>query len=178
MSNWYSDLLTETGISQIALPSTPKINAAGVSHGRIRYKRCLWTGLALTTEEVRLMTLKSGDRLLQLFMSTVAGTLPTAGDWDLGLYATGSNHDGAEEDHDIFGAANDATSAQARVDIFTAGALTDRDRGRTLWEIASVGLASYTEDPLKEMDIVGTIDTSFTILALTCVVEAIYTSGD
>ena len=81
-------------------------------------------------------------------------------------------------DDDLFASALDVTSAIARTESFKeATTLGDTDRGKTLWELAAIGAASYTADPMEDWDLVGTTDTG-TNAALKLSVEIVYTSGD
>ncbi len=179
MGQWYSDLISGNGESVITLPTTPKINPAGRAHGRVRYKRAHFVGLPLDVvpDQVRLATFKSSDRILELFQ-TMDG-LPSAGNQDLGFYESGVNHDGPIINNgDEFLDAFVVTGAVARVDKFDGNDFADEDRGKTIWELLVVAGQTYTEDPLLNIDLVLTIDTSYTVLVNTEDYEMFYTAGD
>ena len=179
MATWYSDLISGDGSSVITLPDLPKINSAGVNHGRIRYKKARIVGLFLDTEQLRLMTFKSGDRLIELLVSSDGNG--TGSECDLGLYLEGNAHDGAVVDSNLFADALSITGALARVDQIegAGGALNIDDRGKTLWEMLNAGGAtSYTEDPHLSYDLVMLMSASSVTNGPDMAIEAYYTSGD
>ena len=176
MASFFSDHFSADGSNKSTV-DIQKRASAGISHGRLRYKRAsIDTVDTANADEVRFCQFKSSDRIIEVFV-TGDGT-PSAGTMDIGLYKSGTAHDGAVIDDDLFASALAIDSASARVDEFTeATTLGNLDRGKTLWELATVGAASYTSDPMEDWDLVGTTDTGTTgNLAMT--VEVIYTSGD
>lgn len=179
MTTWYSDHFGTDGDNDTSLADPPKIVSAGISHGRVRYKRGYFKGLALQVapDVIRFFQLRSKDRLLELLISSDGGS--DAGALDIGLHLAGTNHDGAVVDQDLFASAQDISSAIERTDIFNESAvLQHEDHGKTLWELAAVGAASYTEDPQLVFEVTGTITTSFTTADSILVLEAYYTAGD
>lgn len=189
MTQWYSDHFSHSektgagynGNNVTTLPSPlPMIQSAGISHGRIRYKRASITGLPLVTtpDVLRFFSLKSSDRLLELYLSCDGGS--TAGAVSTGLHEAGSNHDGAVVDADLFDTAQSIASALNRQEAWAGGALANFgvNRGSYLWQQAAVGAASYTEDPKILFDVTCTVTTSFTVADSELVLEAYYTAGD
>ncbi len=183
MPSMYSDHFSATGVvatlaGEITLDMQKRLSA-GLGHARLRYKRAhINVGTAAGIgDKLRLMQFKSSDRLAQLFVTSDGGC--TAGAGDLGLYQSGLEHDGAGIDADLFASALVVSAAIARVDEFKeATTLGDGDRGKTLWEQAAVGAASYTVDPGGSFDLVMTITMAVTVAVVDLVFEAIYTSGD
>ena len=80
---------------------------------------------------------------------------PTAGTFNIGIYQAVMANQGISLtaiDDDLFASAQTAATAiayDARVSVFDeAGTLDDvMDRGKTLWALAAIGAATYTEDP-------------------------------
>ncbi len=98
----------------------------------------------------------------------------------VGLYKKGDADDGAVIDVDLFGSTIDWSGAIARTDYFTeAGTLDNWDRGKTLWELAAIGAASYTSDPRETWTIAATTtqDIDATAGAVEMLVEALYVAG-
>ena len=180
MANYFSEHYTTTvGGTSI---DDPRIKVApGISHSLVRYKRGSVTVAAGVTddEQCRFFSLKSADRLYQLFLSTpsLTGTTMTS---DAGLYLKDL---GALIDLDLFCAAgtspcDDLTVAVARVDLFALGVLEDEDRGKQLWQLADEGGGTFTVDPNEEWDIVLTMNTETAVtVGAEFVMEAFYTSG-
>ena len=179
MATWFTDLLSGDGASVIALPDLPKINSAGVNHGRIRYKKAFASGLFLDTEEIRLMPMKSGDRLIELLVTSDGnGTGSTA---HLGISLEGNAHDGLTIDPNLFADDLVINVPIARVDQIEAagGALNGDDRGKTLWEMLNAGGAtSYLEDPMLRYELVFLLTASAVTNGPALTVECYYTSGD
>lgn len=154
---------------------------AGLGHSRVRKKiarMTVGTG-AVIGSELRMMQIRSSDRIGEIFVSSDGGATAFAA--DLGLYKVGSSdaHDGAVIDAELFASALALSTAIARVDQFKeATTLDDEDRWKTAWELAAVGAASYTEDPQEDWDIVLTVTTALTVALNEVVVEITYTSGD
>ena len=185
MATYFSDHYVDaTDATRISNPATDQSSLdtayrapAGIAHARLRKKRAACSTLALTTDEVRVMTFKSNDRLFDLTVSGDGGS--TAGAINLGLYLTGNRHDGAVVDVDLFASALTTSSAIARVDHFEESAtLSELNRGWQMWEIAAVGAGTDTEDPQTQYDLVFVPSTSFTVANTVLVFEALYTAGD
>lgn len=179
MATYYSDLIGADGDNDTTLPAVTKINSPGSSHGRVRYKRASVTAMPLTTDTVRMMTMRSGDRLRSLTLSTDANS--TAGAVNVGLYLRGGpSHGGAVVDADLFASAVDTTTAALdQTDVLVeAATIVGTDRGKTLWEMAALGDGTDTSDPVVEYDIVITPSTSLTVADSILVLEAEYVAGD
>lgn len=187
MTQWFSDHLSLPGttagfggITVNTLPDPlPVVSSAGVGHGRIRYKRATITGLPLVTtpDVLRFFSMRSGDRLFELLLSSDGGS--TAGAVHIGIYLAGTNHDGAVVDADLFASAQTISTALDRTDVWTESTTLDgTDRGKALWEQAAVGAGTDTSDPDVVYDICATVSTSFTVADSELVLEAYYTSGD
>ena len=176
MATYFSDHFSSDGSNKSTADMQIRASA-GISHGRLRYKKASIDSVDTANgEQIRLAQFKSSDRIIEIYV-TGDGT-PSAGNMDLGLYKSGAAHDGAVIDDDLFASALDVTSAIARTESFKeATTLGDTDRGKTLWELAAIGAASYTADPMEDWDLVGTTDTG-TNAALKLSVEIVYTSGD
>jgi hypothetical protein len=183
MANYYSDHFS--GVNAVTLATdnsvldNSKILATGVGHGRVHYKRAELTLTTLVDGDfVRMMQFKSGDRLNQLNKTnTDSGSTGTVA---LGFYKTGRSHDGEGVETDIIVTGDVFTTAYNKLDIFSSGAATadlELHRGKALWEIASFGSASYTEDPMEDWDLVVECIQTFAD-PTTFFFEAFYTSGD
>lgn len=178
MSTYFSDHYS-TGLSITALPATEVNPDAGISHGRVRYKRAQVTALALTTDTIRMFTMRSDHRLIELVISS-DGT-SGAGAVNVGLYLTGSAHDGAVLDADLFGSAVTISTAIHRTAVLVESAvLQHEDGGKRLWEMVVIGAdpLSWTVDPQLRFDVVLVPSTSFTGTASILTLEAYYTAGD
>jgi hypothetical protein len=101
---------------------------------------------------------------------------------NVGLALSGDNHDGAVEDADLFVSALVTSTAKDpwAVDSFAeSGTLAGVDRGKTMWEIATLGAGTnYTADPGVNFDIIVVPSTSFTVTADEITMIAYYTAGD
>ena len=177
---FFSELFAEA--STPTTLDSQKRAPAGVSHGRKRYARAeVLTTATLTTDtaasQIRVKQFKSGDRIHKITVHNTADG--GSGAVNMGLWKSGTAHDGAVVDADIFLAAQSVSGASAAggIEGFTDGALDDFDRGKTLWELATVGAASYTSDPMEDWDVVITA-TATVATAQNYVVEFEYTSGD
>lgn len=179
MTVWYSDHFGTDGDNDTSLPATIKTVSAGVSHGRVRYKRATITGLPLLTtpDVLRFYTLHSSDRIINQWISSNGGS--DAGAIDIGLYLSGTNHDGAAVDVDLFSSAQDISSAIHKTAALVESAvLQHEDAGKTLWAMANIGAATLTADPDVNYDICGTVTTAFTTTDSILTLECLYTSGD
>lgn len=182
-SNHYSADVGATG-HFTTLSNPPILVAPGRGHTRFRRKEARLTvpsGQDLGDNDViRIMDLKSSDRLINLYFTMDANWGATT-TFNVGLYEKGNNNDGAVVDEDLFGDAIDWSGAIARVDYFDeATTLGNIDRGKTLWEQAAVGDATYTTDPGIMFTVTAqtTQDISATAAAVVMMVEAYYMSND
>jgi len=179
MTVWYSDHYGADGDNDTSIASPPVVVPVGIKHGRVRYNRATITGLPLQTapDVLRFFTMKSGDRLLELLLSSDGGS--GAGAIDVGIYLAGTDHTGAVVDADLFASAQAISTAIERTDIFNESAvLQHEDHGKTLWALAAIGAGSDTVDPEVLYDICGTVTTSFTTTDSILTLEAYYTAGD
>lgn len=181
MADYYSEHYTETVGGTAVQDPRPK-TAPGISHSPLRYKRGSVTPAAgVTDDEIcRFFTLKSSDRLIHLYLSTLSltGTTMTA---DGGVYLADG---GALVDLDLFCAAatsplDDLTVAVVRVDLFALGLLENEDRGKQLWELINdAGAVTYAQDPNLTYDIAITMNTETAVTAASeLILEAVYTAG-
>ena len=182
MATRYSDHFSTTGDDGDSLDMQVRVSA-GIGHGRLRYKRARANGLFTTSDTVRMMTFKSNDRLIELWLSYDGAN--TAGAVNVGLYLSGSNHSGAVVDADLFCTLQTTTTLAIRTDIMgePASALIavageEEVRGLPLWKQASYGAGTDTVDPMTEYDIVITPYTTIAGADSLMTLEAYYTSGD
>ena len=120
------------------------------------------THFQLTTDHdandvILLMPIPSNFRPTQFRFSTDGGA--TAGAANVGLHTV--SDDGATAtvvDADLFASAQSVTTAATATDIIAY--LNTEDRGKTLWEIAALGAATYTADPKIEFWLTLTISTN------------------
>ena len=151
--NYYSPHYTAdtpTALVGTSQDDPPFFIEPGLRHGTVRHSHALidisGTTLA-TTEQLRMLSMKSSDRLIEAYLTnTHTGTALT---FDVGLYEIGANHDGADKDKNLIATITDGTVA-TRTALF-ADILSDLDRGKTLWE-----LLGESEDPQVLYDVVLT----------------------
>ena len=179
MATYYSNLIQPDQTTPTTVPTIRAITSAGQHRGRLRYSRAeinFASGTDLADNEViRWVTLKSSDRIIELHASSDADWRSTA-TFNIGLYLTGSNHDGAEADEDLFASAVDFQNAVARTDVFKeATTLTDMDRGKPIWT-----LLGASADTATSYDLVwqATANIDATADATNSVMEVYYVSGD
>ena len=174
MPNYYSPHFTvDTPTATVGTSAdVPRIKAApGLRHAGVKHSHALidisGTDLA-TTEVLRMFTMKSSDRLLELYLTnTHTGSALT---FDVGLYDVGNNHDGAVVDANLLATITDGTAA-TRTALF-ADILGDTDRGKALWEL--LGLSA---DPIKDYDVCLTAVTVTTVTEGISLLEAVYKAG-
>lgn len=161
MARAYSNHFHSTGISVLAGTTTydPQLKIpAGIGGARLKVKTARATvGTAGMTsgDELRMMRMKSSDRILRISWASDGGSTTYAA--DVGLYLAGSNGDGAVVDADLFASALALASGGALTEFFAESTvLTDEDRGLMLWQLADIGAATLTADPKVEYDIVLT----------------------
>jgi hypothetical protein len=162
---------------------TQKRASAGFSHARVRrtHARVGLGTVAGVSDQVRMLTLKSSDRLYSLLLSSDGGS--TAGDADLGFYKTGDAHDGAlpsTNSVDCFSSTAVATDTAAnRVEHFVLGDFDEENMGLQVWELINISDgATYTSDPGGTFDITFTMTVASTVALNIVQLEAFYTAGD
>jgi len=174
VATYFSDHFS-TGANQTAVDRA-KRPPGGVGGGVLMYKRA--SAIPTDTADgdiIRMITMLSSDRIIQIFYSSTAGG---AGTVDIGLYAAGDNHDGAVIDDDVFASAIAVTAAVARTDEFIeAATLEDQDRGKQLWQLVDEGAGTYTTDPFEQWDICFTLDTGTTTASAEFTLEVLYTTA-
>lgn len=156
---------------------------AGWSHSRMRRSHArmgIGSDVAVG-EEVRILTLKSSDRLYSLLVSQDGGA--TACDGDLGIYLSGAANDGALP----AAACVDAFSSTAivldtaanRVEHFELGDYDTENMGLQMWELVNItAAATYASNPFVNFDLTWTMTVEATVGASLVQVEAFYTAGD
>ena len=171
--------LAGTGGLPIVLSTNAASQDADFAHGRVRKSIATLTIPIGTADNTiaRMITMRSGDRITDLTMTTitigVGGTLTGT----FGVYQTTSD---TAVDADIFDAAVDfETPAFARAEAFDVGALTDVHRGTPLWVCTNVGASSYDDNPNEQWDLAFdlTITSAITTAPVTQV-EVTYIAGD
>jgi len=179
MATYYSNNFTTTaGLSATTLEDG-FIPYVGDINGRMRTKRMTFIpGAAMSAADVvRMGQFRSTDRLYALYYESadMTGTSTI----DIGLYLSGANHDGAVIDDDLFASAIDTSGqAVAYADILTSAALTPTDRGKSLWEQAAVGAASYTTNPNVMFDMTILVNAATASTTAGFALQAIYVAGD
>ncbi len=175
MSVYFSDNLAAAAANTTLVTGFKA--SVGIRHARERTSVARVTSMALTTDTVRMLTLKSSDRLLALELASDGGS--TAGEVNIGIYLTGAAHDGAVVDVDVFAAAQSVATEIDLTDIFVQATTLDGvDRGKELWAIAAVGAGTDTEDPRVDYDIVIVPSTSLSVAVSELTLVATYTAGD
>jgi len=182
MATYFSNHYTSTGIEQTAVDAGFRVSAA-ISHGRVRYKRADATGLFLTTDTVRMFTMQSGYRLLELWLSSDGYS--GAGAINIGLHKSGNAHDGLVIDADLFATAQTTSTIITRTNMLSEGgsaaiavATESAVNGLPLWQLAAMGAGTDTSDPGESWDFTITPSTSHTTNNILLTLEAYYTAGD
>jgi hypothetical protein len=179
MTTWYSDHYS-SGVAQSAKPDPFVAIKSSKRHSRMRVSRAEVDLTAQATADgdiIRLMTLKSNDRIYSIKNASDGGATALT-TWDLGVYATGDDNDGAVLDINMFGAALDEDTGYAMTErILTDANINDEDIGMELWELVNLGAATtYSADPVINMDLCVTILNGLALGSRnTTIVE--YTSG-
>jgi hypothetical protein len=174
MPTFFSDQWT-TGLDQTSLPTLPSETEphAGIKHARERVTIGRMTVTNAAAGDIfRFLTLRSSDRLLALYFSTL-GIMTGADDASLGIYLSGDNHDGAVEDVDLFDVVLDLLAVSNHADMFTNAALTHMQRGQPLWE-----LNGDSVDPHVNYDVAITTIAEPVGAADVLAIEAHYLAGD
>lgn len=155
----------------------------GPAHARTRTTLATYDGAPTTSDTLVIGYFKSSDRIIDIDNFTDGAA--SAGALNVGLHSVNFANGDTEltvVDADLFASALPVTLAiayDAANSIFDeAGTLDDvMDRGKTLWELAAVGAASYTEDPGLTFAITATPST--TVDAATEMgFEVTYVAGD
>lgn len=171
MASYFSDHYAALTANTTLLPN--QVNSVAKKGSRVRYIRSEleFTGAFAINEVARMFDLKSSDRLIQLFLTT--DDLGTVGSLNIGLYLSGSAHDGAVVDLDCFATAVLVTSAVARTDVLLESTtFAIETRGKELFRYAAL-----TVDPVVQYDI-AIVANAATDAAGTVVLEALYLAGD
>jgi len=146
-SNHYSPAIGATGhFTTLRSPMTPI--AVGLDHSRVRHisaQLVVPSGTDMDSGDIiRLFDISSNARILELPFSMDANWGATT-TFHIGVYAKGSNNDGAVIDVDLFASTVDWSGAIARTDYFTESSTLDNwDRGKALWELVNIGLGAST----------------------------------
>lgn len=177
MATYYSDhFSTSAGATSVDRNHRPVV---AISHGRLRYKRGKILFTPAANDIVRMFSMRSGDRLIELLLT--ADDFGGAHTVNVGLWKAGANHDGAVIDADLFASAVDVgTAAVARTDVMLeAGTFTlPVGRGSPLWELADAGAGTYTADPDETWDVGIEVASSTSPAASDVVLEAYYTAAN
>jgi hypothetical protein len=184
-SNYFSDHLgaARSGDEETTLANPDTAIPSGISHSRLRCSIAtinMIDTLPVANDVYRLFTLKSSDRIMQLWMSSDA-TAAGSNTLDVGCYLEGGKglHNGAVLDMDLFATDLDIATGFAMTNILHEGAfITDEEAGTTLWAMVVSGAdpLSWTKDPMVNIDItanVGTAATNGGLYRFMC----FYTSG-
>lgn len=188
MADFYSDHYSnDQGVTGhfVTLLTAHKNVAVGKSHSRVRRKACYISvpnaqDLA-DNDVIRLMDFKSSDRLTEIYASMDANWGATT-TFNIGLYLKGADNAGAVVDEDLFAGQIDWSGTIARVDYFNGanGSLDEWDRGKELWELAAIGAATDTVDPLTTYTLALTCsqDISAAAALVEMLIEVYYVAGD
>jgi len=173
MPNYYSPHFTvDTPTALVGTSAdSPRIKVTpGLRHGGVKHTHALIDisgTLLATTQVLRMFTMKSSDRILEMYLTnTHTGTLT----FDVGIYLAGPTHDGAVEDANLFATITDGTAA-TRTALF-ADILSDLDRGKAIWE-----LNGDTVDPIVDYDVCLTAVTVTTVTEGSSLLEVEYKAG-
>lgn len=179
MARAYSNHFHSTGVSVLAGTTTydPQLKIpAGLGGAIMKVKTARATvgTVGMTSgDELRMIRMKSSDRIFRLSWASDGGSTTYAA--NLGLYLAGSNADGALVDADLFAAALALATGSVLADVFAANNLADEDRGKQLWQLADIGAATLTADPKVEYDIVLTSTATGTTVVETVLLMVEYT---
>ena len=152
--NYLSDHYNKTAAS--ALPQIPAIIVPqSVDKAYLRYKRGevdLSASSISAGDQIRMFTLKSGDRINEMVISTDASWVFVA---NLGLYQAGFKHTGIVLDADLFASALDfdgGGSGLIQQEVLTeATTILDEERGTPLWT-----MLGQSEEPFEYWDMTFT----------------------
>ena len=182
-SEHFSAAVGQTGHFTTLSAPVPLV-PVGIKHARNRRTAALMTvpsGQDLASGDIiRLLDLKSSDRLVKLYASMDANWGATT-DFDIGLYLKGADNAGAVVDADLFAAAVDWSGEIARVDQFAVGDLDDWDRGKQMWELVNaVTSSTYSVDPgvVFTVALTASSNNDAAADAVEMLIEAYYIAGD
>lgn len=184
-SNHFGPKVGETGHFTTNTQAGRLVNA-GERHGRVRHSHALVTVPTATdladNDEIMWLGIKSSDRIGELRVSCDANWGATT-DFNIGLHkVTATGALGTVIDEDLFAGQIDMSGAIARVDYFAGsnGSLDNWDRWKMAWELAAIGAASYTVDPVEQWAITFTASSnnSAAAAAVEMMVEVLYKAGD
>ena len=183
-SNHYGPDVGETNHFTTLSSPVPQVSV-GLKHSRLRRTAAQLTVPAATNladdDVIRLLDLKSSDRLIHLYTS-MDGNWGATATFNVGLYLkNGESNNGAEVDEDLFVAGADWQNAVARVDQLAVGTLDDWDRGKALWEqVNAVTASTYSVDPQVVFTVAATCSANNDVVAgaVEMLVEAFYVAGD
>ncbi len=163
MANFNSDNVVAGAITDLYDSSHKSLG--DFSHARGRKKRMkLQTGATTSSSDTMVLGFfKSADRIYDIRLSTNSAT-PTTGAINLGLYKAAIDHLPVAAniiDVDLFASALVTTTVLTRADaLVEAATVLDFNRGDHLWEMADLGAATHTEDPMEDWDLVATFSTA------------------
>lgn len=147
----------------------------GAGHGRVRYKRMLANvpDQMAANDKIILGQFRTSDRIIDV--RHVADDLSAgAATFDLGFFYSGTNHDGAELDRDVFEDGASAAAAIARTSVFEGASLGDLDYGKYIWELCGLSAAPRPQ----AVDLVFYLATGPADLGGSYLCEVDYTAGD
>ena len=158
MASYYGDHFADQNATDTigSLSVTPGHRvSAGAGHGRLRYKRMFANvpDQMAANDKIILGSFRSADRIISVNV-THDDLSAGASTYDLGVWKTGTSHDGA-------------------ADLFSGASLVNLDRGKTLHALCGV-----TDDPALQYDLVFELKTGPADIGGSLLVEVEYTAGD
>ena len=170
------------GANNTTFGGIPPSSTRSISHARKRTTISVLDATPTTSDTIIVGFIKSSDLLIDITMATDGNA--TAGALNAGLSSV-EFANGADEytvvDADLFATAFFSTTAityGARATMWESGTLdVVMDRGKSMWELAALGAATYTEDPGLTFAITCTPSTSFDA-AQEFLWEISYVAGD
>ena len=171
MTRYYSDhYIAEPG-GDTTLPSSSVLVDSQRKHATLRYKYCKIPGLAAedpagSGDTLRLFTVKSGDVPVRLHV-TPRNAWHASYYVDIGLAQVGTNHNGplihavaVNLLGDHINIVDDSLEYEEVLQQSGSGMNYIEDLGKPFWEIAKERVTDlvWTQDPLKEWDVVATIE--------------------
>ena len=177
MASYYGDHFADQNATDTigSLSVTPGHRvSAGAGHGRLRYKRMFANvpDQMAANDKIILGSFRSADRIISVNV-THDDLSAGASTYDLGVWKTGTSHDGAAVDADVFEDGGSAAAAVTRADLFSGASLVNLDRGKTLHALCGV-----TDDPALQYDLVFELKTGPADIGGSLLVEVEYTAGD
>jgi hypothetical protein len=181
MSTYYGSALA--GSSNTTYAGNVPQTTQSFAHARVRRTLSTLDATPLTTDTIVVGLFKSSDRLLDIVFAIDGAS--TSGALNIGLHSADMSNNAltlTAVDADLFASATitgNAITYEARTSMFDeAGTLDDiMDRGKTLWELAAIGAASYTSDPGLTFAITATPSTNVDA-ATEMLFEVTYVAGD